>query len=117
MQTLNEPMGLIESPAQPKGAGSRGGKSNTERSRLYRLSKKKIGGAELSVFVSPQAESALQIIRAHGNLTKTAALEEALIKRATEVAADAASIERLRSKGLSAEDAQVWLDRLEEIQH
>lgn len=98
-----------EPMAEIKGPGKRGGKSNTERSRQYRLAKRQSGGAELSLFINPAAVAALQIIVAHDRSTQTQAIERALMALATKCAPDARAIHDLVLAGtLDAATAQAW---------
>jgi hypothetical protein len=102
-------------PIVKKGAGSRGGKSNTERSRIHRLAQKKTGSMEMSVFIGEQAACALQIImgQSGSKMTQKSALEEALVTRAMQIAPTAACVDALKSKGaLSDKEATTWLGHL-----
>lgn len=75
-----------------KGPGKRGGKSNTERSRQYRLAKRQSGGAELSLFINPAAVAALQTIVARDRSTQTQAIERALVALAAQYAPHALAV-------------------------
>lgn len=65
-----------------KQRGRRGGKTNTERSRKYRLETKKTGGMMLSIPIGKEATEALEVIRSQRRLTQAAAVERALISMA-----------------------------------